>query len=68
MGNVSPLELTCYFRESELILHEHGLETECLIKKCVTPHFEFTLQRNGEEQTPHALYFLSGLSKEHLHI
>lgn len=56
MGNVSPLVLTFYFRETELILHEHALKTEWLIKKCVTPHFEFSLQRNGEEQTPHASY------------
>lgn len=56
MGNVSPLVLTSYFREIELVLHEHALETEYFIKKCVTLHFEFTLQRNGEEQTPHASY------------
>lgn len=53
MDNVSPLVLPFYFKETELILHEHALKIEWLIRKCQTPHFDFTLQRNGEEQTLH---------------
>lgn len=66
---VSPLVLLFHFKEAELILHEHALKTERLMRKYQTPHFDFTLQRNGEEQTLHApLLFIWPLWRALAHI